>query len=143
MSKPVLAVFFLLLCNVAFQANAEVINFPFETELEETRFQSLLMELRCPKCQNQSLAESDAPIAMDLRQKIYELIKEGKSDQEIREYLVARYGDFINYRPPLRANTIILWAGPVVLLLFSLILAFFLVSRNQRELLKGKIDQND
>ncbi len=112
-------------------ARAEVMLYPFDTELEELRFQSLLGELRCPKCQNQSLADSDAPIAKDLRQKIYELLKDGKSDQEIRNYLVQRYGDFISYRPPMAGSTVILWFAPFLLLMMSLLLAAYFLYRKQ------------
>lgn len=102
---------------------AEVMIYPFENEVQETRFQSLLGELRCPKCQNQSLADSDADIAKDLRQKIYDLLIDGKSDDEIRNYLIERYGDFITYRPPLKSSTFLLWLGPLLLLVIAIGLA--------------------
>lgn len=102
---------------------AEVFIYPFENEIQETRFQSLLGELRCPKCQNQSLADSDADIAKDLRQKVYDLLLDGKSDDEIRNYLIDRYGDFITYRPPLKSSTALLWLGPLLLLLISILIA--------------------
>lgn len=108
---------------------AEVMTYPFDNEVEELRFHSLLNELRCPKCQNQSLADSDAPIAYDLRGKVYELLQDGKSDQEIRDYLINRYGEFITYRPALKGSNWLLWLGPAFLLLFSLFMAFRVVSR--------------
>lgn len=108
---------------------AEVMTYPFDNEVEELRFHSLLNELRCPKCQNQSLADSDAPIAYDLRGKVYELLQDGKSDQEIRDYLINRYGEFITYRPALKGSNWLLWLGPAFLLLFSLLMAFRMVSR--------------
>lgn len=114
-------------------AVAEVMTYPFDNDLQETRFQALLSELRCPKCQNQSLAESDAPIAHDLRQKVYELLQEGKSDQEIRNYLIARYGEFISYKPAFHGSTLLLWLGPGCLLLFAMFLAYRLVSKSQRQ----------
>jgi cytochrome c-type biogenesis protein CcmH len=110
--------------------NADVYIYPFDNELQETRFQALLAELRCPKCQNQSLADSDAEIAKDLRQKVYDLLIDGKSDEEIRNYLINRYGDFISYRPPLTSTTLILWLGPLALLLFSIVLAVVKVMKN-------------
>jgi cytochrome c-type biogenesis protein CcmH len=115
--------FFALLILSSTLLVAEVLNYPFDTELEETRFNSLLGELRCPKCQNQALADSDAPIAQDLRQKVYDLLKDGKSDEEIRYYLVERYGEFISYRPALNTTTWVLWFGPVVLFFLSIGLA--------------------
>ena len=123
---------------------AEVMTYPFDNELQETRFQSLLNELRCPKCQNQSLADSDAPIAHDLRQKIYELLKEGKSDQEIRDYLIARYGEFITYRPAFHGSNLLLWLGPGLLLLIAMILAYRLVSKAQVEdMQSGKEEERE
>lgn len=124
--------FYLRMLNVCFltwfsmislASFAEVMIYPFENEVQETRFQSLLGELRCPKCQNQSLADSDADIAKDLRQKIYDLLIDGKSDDEIRNYLIERYGDFITYRPPLKSSTFLLWLGPLLLLVIAIGLA--------------------
>lgn len=83
----------------------------------EARLKSLSQELRCLVCQNQTLADSSAPLAEDLRREIRELIVKGMSDKEITDYLVARYGDFVRYRPPLKTQTVLLWAGPSVLLL--------------------------
>lgn len=107
----------------SFACFAEVMIYPFENEVQEIRFQSLLGELRCPKCQNQSLSDSDADIAKDLRQKIYDLLIDGKSDDEIRNYLIERYGDFITYRPPLKSSTFLLWVGPILLLLLAMSVA--------------------
>ena len=73
-------------------------------------------QLRCLVCQNQTIEESNADLALDLRQQIRELIAAGKTDEEIKQYMVNRYGDFVLYRPPLKANTILLWAGPALLL---------------------------
>ncbi|OIQ83734.1 cytochrome c-type biogenesis protein CcmH precursor [mine drainage metagenome] len=86
----------------------------------EARLKSLSQDLRCLVCQNQTLADSSAPLAEDLRREIRELIIQGKSDQEITDYLVARYGDFVRYRPPLKPQTVLLWAGPALLLLGGL-----------------------
>jgi len=114
---------FVIFATASQNSFAELLNYPFANELQETRFQNLLGELRCPKCQNQSLADSDADIAKDLRQKIYDLLVDGKSDDEIRNYLIQRYGDFISYRPPLKSSTALLWLGPLILLLVSIGLA--------------------
>lgn len=93
--------------------------YPFETTGEEARFDALIAELRCPKCQNQSIADSNAPIAQDLRARTYELVRDGRSDEEIITHLTERYGDFIRYRPPLNAVTVLLWIGPFLLLLLA------------------------
>ncbi|MFO1391425.1 MAG: cytochrome c-type biogenesis protein [Agitococcus sp.] len=111
-----LAVFMTLLSlNIA---HAAIEAYDFKSEAEERRFQALTGELRCPKCQNQNLAGSDAPIAKDLKDRTYQLLQEGKTDNEIRQYMVERYGDFISYNPPVRSTTYILWFGPFTLLLF-------------------------
>ena len=91
----------------------------------ERRALALERELRCLVCQNQTLAESNAPLAMDLRNQIREQLAAGKSEHEITDYLVARYGDFVLYRPPLKGTTVLLWAGPFVFLLGG----FYLLAR--------------
>jgi len=85
----------------------------------EARLRVLGEELRCLVCQNQTLADSSAPLAQDLRNEIRQMISQGKSDDEIRGYLVQRYGDFVLYRPPWKATTLALWLGPFVLLLLG------------------------
>lgn len=90
--------------------------YEFESPVQEQRYRALIDELRCPKCQNQNLSGSDAEVAKDLRHRTWLLMQEGRTDSEIREYLVERYGDFITYRPPVRAGTILLWFGPFLLL---------------------------
>lgn len=92
----------------------------FNNPAQEAQYRAMIEELRCPKCQNQNLAGSDAPIAQDLKQKTYELVKDGQSDQQIRDYMSERYGDFISYRPPVRPSTWILWFMPPVLLVLAL-----------------------
>lgn len=86
----------------------------------EARLKVLSTELRCLVCQNQTLADSSAPLAEDLRKEIRELIAKGMTDQGIIDYLVVRYGDFVRYRPPLKSQTILLWAGPAILLMAGL-----------------------
>lgn len=85
----------------------------------EKRVTALATELRCLVCQNQTLADSNAPLAVDLRNQIREQLKSGKSERDVMEYMVARYGDFVLYRPPLKATTIALWAGPFVFLVLG------------------------
>ena len=90
--------------------------YAFSSEQESVRFANLTRELRCLVCQNQSLADSDATLAQDLRAKIYSMISEKKSDAEIREFLVSRYGKFILFSPPVMPSTLLLWAFPAMLL---------------------------
>ena len=91
----------------------------------EKRVHDLSSELRCLVCQNQTIADSNAPLAIDLRQQIRAQIAQGRSDGEIRDYMVQRYGDFVLYRPPLKGSTILLWAGPFAFL----VLGFYLLLR--------------
>ena len=85
-----------------------------------TRYETLLDELRCMVCQNQTLQDSHAELAQDLRDEVRRLLEDGASDVQIRDYLVARYGDFVLYRPPLKSSTWLLWLGPFVLLVLAL-----------------------
>ena len=94
----------------------------------EKRTAALAQELRCLVCQNQTLADSNAPLAVDLRNQIREQLAAGKSERDVKEYMVARYGDFVLYRPPFNAATALLWAGPFLLLLGG----FFLLFRRLR-----------
>ena len=98
------------------QAVRDATPLEFRDEAEARRFHDLVAELRCVMCQNQSLADSNAQIAHDLRREVFELMREGRSDAEIRDYLVDRYGEFVLYRPPFSARNALLWVGPFVLL---------------------------
>ena len=89
----------------------------FNDAAEEARFHKLTAELRCVMCQNQSLADSNAQIAHDLRREVLDLMRQGKSDAAIKDYLVQRYGEFVLYQPPLEGRTLLLWAGPALVLL--------------------------
>ena len=88
----------------------------FETPQQEARFIKLTQELRCLVCQNQNLADSDAQLAHDLRAEVHEMLIAGNSDDEIKQFMVERYGDFVLYRPPVQQNTYLLWLAPMVLL---------------------------
>ncbi|MDX1556820.1 MAG: cytochrome c-type biogenesis protein, partial [Xanthomonadales bacterium] len=91
----------------------------FDNAADEARFLALATELRCLVCQNQTIADSDAPLAQDLRNEIHDMIVAGRSDEEIKAFMVERYGDFVLYRPPVRSNTIVLWTAPLILLLIG------------------------
>lgn len=117
--------------------NAQVVDLApleFRDAAEAERFHDLAVELRCVKCQNQSLADSDAAIARDLRNEVLLLIRQGRSDAEIKEYLVARYGEFVLYRPAVRASTWLLWFGPALLLLAGGAAVAWVVRRRARAL---------
>jgi len=97
----------------------------------EQRVQSLAHELRCLVCQNQSLAESNAPLALDLRNQIREQLAKGASEREVVDFMVARYGDFVLYRPPLKASTLALWVGPFALLVAGALLLWRRLARRR------------
>jgi cytochrome c-type biogenesis protein CcmH len=99
----------------------------------EQRMSEIASELRCLVCQNQTILESSAPLAVDLRNDIREQLKEGRSAREIMDYMVARYGDFVLYRPPLKATTLLLWLGPLLLVLTGLVVMFRKIARRRVE----------
>ena len=119
----------LLVAGLSMSAWANIDTYQFDNPRQEAQYRALIEEFRCPKCQNQNLAGSDAPIAQDLKQKTYDMVKDGRSDTEIRQYMNERYGDFISYKPPVRPSTWILWFFPPVLLVFVM-LAWFIRNRN-------------
>jgi len=106
--------------------------YPFPNDAMRERYNVLIDELRCPQCLNTNIAGSDAMIAKDLRREVHRLVLEGKSDDEILEFMHERYGDFILYKPRVNTRTIILWFGPVVLLLIALGVAARLVNDRRR-----------
>lgn len=113
-------------------ARAAIDTYEFKDEVERERFRSLTEELRCPKCQNQNIADSNAPIATDLRREIYRMLDDGRSDKEIVDFLVMRYGDFVMYKPPLDSRTWLLWYGPFGLLGVGAIVLCVLVLRRRK-----------
>ena len=105
--------------------------YQFSNTEDEVRYQKMIAELRCLVCQNQNLADSNAELAQDLRAKTFEMINAGASNNEIAEFMVARYGDFVLYRPPLKGQTLLLWIGPFGILFIALIVFFITVRRSQ------------
>lgn len=99
---------------------------------QEMRFNQLTLELRCLVCQNQNLADSDAPLAQDLRKEIYDMLQAGRNDDEIKTFMVDRYGDFVLYSPPIQGNTLALWVMPAVILFIGGIGVFIAVRRRNR-----------
>lgn len=103
----------------------------FATDHDARRYQALTEELRCLVCQNQSLADSNAELATDLRQRIYTMITQGSSNEEIVDFMVARYGNFVRYRPPLTSSTLLLWFGPFLLALIGVTLLMVKIRRHR------------
>lgn len=101
----------------------------YQSPAEEQRFKSLTAELRCVMCQNQSIADSNAPIAHDLRVEVLKLMREGKTNAQIKQYLVDRYTDFVLYEPPMKKSTWLLWLGPFLILLLGAGAIFVIIRR--------------
>lgn len=137
MKKTIVAVMLMALMTSA-SAGIEV--YEFKSSEDETRYRALIEELRCPKCQNQNLAGSDAPIALDLKQKTYEMINDGRSDTEIRDYMFERYGDFISYKPPVRPSTWILWFFPPALLILLVLGWLYKAKKSRHQVIDEQAD---
>ncbi len=114
--------FTLALAALAGSANAVIETYEFSDPLLEERYQELSAELRCPKCQNQNIADSNAPIAQDLRRLLHQQLEAGASDEEVLEYMVARYGEFVRYRPRFSGATAVLWLAPLLLLALGVLI---------------------
>ncbi|MEK1939691.1 MAG: cytochrome c-type biogenesis protein [Pseudomonas sp.] len=113
-------------------AHAAIDTYEFANEGERARFRELTQELRCPKCQNQDIADSNAPIAADLRKEIFRMLGEGKSNEQIVDFMVDRYGEFVRYKPAVTARTLVLWYSPAALLGIGLLVMAVLVVRRRR-----------
>ncbi len=113
----------LFLCNIAMQVvhAAPIETFKFESAATEKVFHKLSEELRCLVCQNQNIAESNADLAKDLRLEIYNMLSQGKTEDEIVDFMVQRYGDYVLYRPPFKPMTWLLWFGPVIIFVLGMV----------------------
>jgi len=127
-----LSAFILLFSSSSFMI-AEILVYSFTDPVLEERFNVLITELRCPKCQNNNLADSNAPLAVDLKDIVYDKINAGESDEEITFYLKERYGDFISYRPPVKPSTWLIWYGPFAILFIGAFLIFRFVSGRTKQ----------
>jgi len=131
----------ILLLVISFNCLSAMNLYQFDDETKKARFKTLIHELRCTVCQNQTIADSNADLAKDLRDKVYKMIQAGKTDEEIKTFMVSRFTDFVLYNPPLKPGTYVLWLGPGVLLLIA---GFFLYrsirSKNMEE--QSDIDEN-
>ena len=116
----------LLFSSVAFSA---IDAFNFSSPQQESDYHQLTQSLRCPQCQNNNIADSNATIAVDMRGKVFELLQEGKSKNDVVDYMVARYGNFVTYDPPMTASTLVLWIAPLLLVLLGVV---FLLRRKPK-----------
>ncbi|HMV72466.1 MAG TPA: cytochrome c-type biogenesis protein CcmH [Pseudomonadales bacterium] len=121
-----------LLLLVALGVNAAVDPYQFDSEEQRVRYLEFTRELRCPKCQNQNLADSNAPIAADLRHELQRLLHEGRSDSEIIDFMVERYGEYVLYEPRLEPKTVLLWTAPVLMLLGGVLVLAGVLRRARR-----------
>ena len=126
MKKTWLFLTALLFSSVAF-SSIDALN--FSSPQQESDYHQLTQSLRCPQCQNNNIADSNATIAVDMRGKVFELLQEGKSKNDVVDYMVARYGNFVTYDPPMTASTLVLWIAPLLLVLLGLI---FLLRRKPK-----------
>jgi|TARA_R100000005_G_scaffold29657_1_gene13382 cytochrome c-type biogenesis protein CcmH len=117
---------------VSVHSGAVIETYEFSTPALEARYQLLSEELRCPKCQNQNIADSNAPISQDLRRLLHQQLEAGASDEEILEFMVARYGEFVRYRPAFNTVTAVLWLAPLILL-FAGVAGLLLILRGRRD----------
>ncbi len=128
-----IALLFLLVFLASQQALAAIDAYPFPDDELRLRHNALIDELRCPQCLNTNLAGSDSMIAKDLRREVHRLLLEGKTDEEILDFMHQRYGDFILYKPRLQRGTLVLWFGPLFLLLVASVVLFRLVKSRKAE----------
>ena len=126
MKKTWLFLTALLFSSVAFPA-IDALN--FSSPQQESDYHQLIQSLRCPQCQNNNIADSNATIAVDMRGKVFELLQEGKSKNDVVDYMVARYGNFVTYDPPMTASTLVLWIAPLLLVLLGVV---FLLRRRPK-----------
>ncbi|MEN4571099.1 cytochrome c-type biogenesis protein [Pantoea agglomerans] len=132
----------LLLCGLLFSINlwASIDTLQFDSVAQEEQYRDLTASLRCPKCQNNSIADSNAMIAADMRLKVYQLMKQGQSRQQIIDYMVARYGNFVSYSPPVTPSTLVLWAGPA---LFALLGCAVIILRSRQRKTRSELDEDE
>ncbi|KPA52579.1 cystathionine gamma-synthase [Photobacterium leiognathi subsp. mandapamensis] len=126
--------------TAALPAFASIDVYDFKNAEQEKQFQELTATLRCPKCQNNNIADSNATLAQDMRQKTFELLQEGKSSQQIIDYMIARYGNFVTYNPPMTASTAILWVGPILFIVIGFTVLVYRSRKNGEKAEETQLD---
>ena len=127
--KPIIALFTLLFCTPILAIEV----YDFETAEQEDLYQKLTKELRCLVCQNQNLADSDAGLAKDLKDQVAEFVIAGQDEQTIKNYMIERYGDFVDYEPPMNASTLFLWFSPLLVFIIGGLILFLNIRKKQHE----------
>ena len=126
--------FYVILLAITFPVSANSIEaYKFENKQQEKVYHSLIQDLRCLVCQNQNIAESNAELAKDMRRKTYEMVKQDKSEKEISAFMVARYGDFVLYRPPFEPMTWLLWFGPLIIFVIGILFVVRFMKSQKRD----------
>ncbi|MEH6452194.1 MAG: cytochrome c-type biogenesis protein [Psychromonas sp.] len=130
---PVLLFAIFYLISPVSNAAGSIESFEFDNAQKEDVFHDLTKQLRCPKCQNQNISDSNAELAKDMRNKTYELVQSGQSKDQVIDYMVARYGNFVRYDPPMTPATIFLWLGPLLFIMFGVWFLFRLSKRSNEQ----------
>lgn len=140
--RYIIAVFLLILPVSVWSA---IDTYEFQDDATRERFKQLTFELRCPKCQNQNLQDSNSPIASDLRNEVYKMLQEGNDDSEIVDFMVARYGEFVLYRPPVNKATYVLWYGPFGLVVIGIVVVLMVSKKRKRNTTTSEVssESND
>lgn len=139
--KEIMLILALMLCCANALATEE--RFQLNTTEQKRWFIELGEELRCPKCQNQNIADSNATVSIDMKRKVHELLLEGKSKAEVIDYMKVRYGDFVHYQPPVNSATIVLWLMPVLMLMIGLLIIWSKGKAKKASLSQRDIEQAD
>ena len=134
------ALIILVLCLLAQPVPAVVEYHPFTDPAKEQAYQTLISELRCLVCQNQTIADSNADLAKDLRQQVYDMLQQGKSQQDVVDFMTQRYGDFVMYRPAFSMKTGLLWLGPIAFLLIGIITVVLLARHKKNAVAQTALD---
>ena len=133
MKRSVIYSFLLVFILSSLPIQARVAAYEFDTPDQEAAYKEMVNELRCLVCQNQNIADSNAELAQDLKRKTYEMVMQGKAKNEIADFMVQRYGDFVLYRPPVSNTTLLLWSGPFIIFVIGIIVLIRVIKSKQRD----------
>ena len=133
MKRSVIYSFLLVFILSSLPIQARVAAYEFDTPDQEAAYKEMVNELRCLVCQNQNIADSNAELAQDLKRKTYEMVMQGKDKNEIADFMVQRYGDFVLYRPPVSNTTLLLWSGPFIIFVIGIIVLIRVIKSKQRD----------